>query len=118
MTMAWTLVEEMDHGAPLVEGDPVTCRAVVYLEERVAHDDLDTRLAIELGGGLVHQSRYQTVNERPIELDVVKPDPRKSELKAGVSKMQWSGCGRDFGSTRCTVSIVRTRNKILIQYIL
>jgi len=93
-SLSWTLVQEVEHGTPMLECDPVTSRAVVYLEEEIPMDDLDSRLAMDLGGSVLNQSRYKTVNERPVYLDVVKPDPRKPSLKAGVGMQDWSGCGR------------------------
>lgn len=97
-SLTFGLMEEMEHSGPLLEGDPVTTRAVVYMEDDVPLDDLDTRLAIELGGTVVQQARYKTVHERPVYLDIVKPDPRKSNVKAGVGLMEWSGCGRYLAS--------------------
>ena len=44
----------------LVVGDPVSSRAVIYQEEDVPLLDLDARLALELGGGLmVQQSKFK-----------------------------------------------------------
>jgi len=98
-TLVWTLVHEMDHFPSLHEGDPVSSRAVIYQEEDVPLLDLDARLALELGGGLmVQQSKFKQVNERPLFLDFQKPDPKKGTIKIGVQFLRWSSCGRYIGS--------------------
>eukprot|EP00092_Neocalanus_flemingeri_P003731 GFUD01004011.1.p1 GENE.GFUD01004011.1~~GFUD01004011.1.p1 ORF type:complete len:477 (+),score=179.33 GFUD01004011.1:30-1460(+) len=100
-TKFWTLIHEVEHSAALHEGDPVSCRAVVYQEEEVPLQDLDARLALELGGVYLQQSKYTALEERPVYLDFTKPDPRKSgTIKIGVGLVEWSGCGRYMGS-RC-----------------
>lgn len=105
-TQFWTLVNQLDHMPSLHEGDPVTCRAVVYQEQQISleEDQLDTRVALELGKGLdiIHQTKYTTVDDRPVYLDFQKVDPRKSSSKngPGVGMSDWSNCGR-FLATKC-----------------
>ena len=101
----WTIVTDIDHVSALHEGDPVTCRAVVYNEEDVDTDaDLETRLALEVGGGVVlGQTRYATVEDRPVYLDFTKPDPKRAgaaTTRVGVAVMRWSSCGR-YLATKC-----------------
>jgi len=97
----WSLIHEVEHSAALHEGDPVSCRAVVYQEEEVAAQDLDARLALELGGVYLQQTKYTTLEERPVYLDYAKADPRKSGVvKVGVGLAEWSVCGRYIAS-RC-----------------
>jgi len=100
-TQFWTLINELDHVAALHEGEPITCRAVIYQEEEVPAQDLDARLALELGGVYLHQSKYTALEERPVYLDFTKPDPRKNgTIKVGVGLMEWSTCGK-YISSRC-----------------
>jgi len=100
-TQFWTLIHEVEHSAALHEGDPASCRAVVYQEEEVAAHDLDARLALELGGVYLQQTKYNTLEERPVYLDYTKTDPRKSGVvKVGVGLAEWSVCGRYIAS-RC-----------------
>lgn len=100
-TLAWSLVHEIEHLPTLHEGEPVTCRGNVFQEEDLPLTDVDARLAIELGGVLLVQSKYRLCNERPIYLDFTKPDPKKGgTLKIGVGVLEWSGCSRYIAS-RC-----------------
>ena len=101
----WSLVHDIDHVGALHESDPVTCRAVVYNEDSVETDeaDIETRLALEMGGVYLHQSRYNTVEDRPVYLDFTKPDGKKAgsgNIKVGVSIMKWSSDGR-YIATKC-----------------
>ena len=97
----WTLLNELDHVAALHEGEPITFRAVIYQEEEVPAQDLDARLALELGGVYLQQSKYTALEERPVYLDFTKPDPRKNgTIKVGVGLMEWSTCGK-YISSRC-----------------
>lgn len=100
-TEFWTLINEIEHSAALHEGDPISCKAVVYQEEEHHSDELDARLALEIGGVYLQQTKYNTLDERPIYLDFTKPDPRKSGVvKIGVGLAEWSSCGR-FIASRC-----------------
>lgn len=104
-TLVWSLVHDIEHLPTLHEGEPVTCRANVFQEEDLPLGDVDARLAIELGGVLLVQSKYRLCNERPLYLDFVKSDPKKGpagngSLKIGVGVLEWSGCGRYIAS-RC-----------------
>jgi len=105
-TQFWTLVNQLDHMASLHEGDPLTCRAVIYQEQQMTaeEDQIDARVALELGRGLdvLYQTKYTTVDERPVYLDFQKVDPKKSHNKngPGVGISEWSKCGR-FLATRC-----------------
>ena len=100
-TQFWSLVNDVDHAAALHEADPVSCHAVVYNEDSVETDDLDieTRLAVEMGGVVLKQTRYVTVEDRPVYLDFTKPDSKKAgSVKVGVSVMKWSSDGRYIAS--------------------
>jgi len=97
-TITWTIVEELEHSATLHEGDPVTRRSVIYQEEDVPLEDLDARLALELGGVVLQQSRYSNLNERPLFLDFSKSDPKKGNIRVGVGCLQFSHCGRYLAS--------------------
>lgn len=97
--LEWTLVNQIDHFHSLHEGDPLSCRSVIYQEDELPLDDVDARLALELGGIIIQQSKYRTVNERPLFLDFTKTDPKKGgNLKVGVSSMEFSKCGRYLAS--------------------
>ena len=101
----WVLIQEIDHPAALHEGDPVTTRALVYSEESLETGDIDAKIALEMVGGvLVQQSKYQTLQDRPVYLDFSRPDPTKSGggggYKVGVGLCEWSSCGRYLAS-RC-----------------
>jgi len=72
----WTLVHQVEHSPGLHEGDPVTCRALIY-QEGVQVEGVDARLALELGGAVLQQTRYTALQERPVFLDFSKPDPKK-----------------------------------------
>ena len=102
-TQFWVLVHDIDHPAVMHEGDPVTSRALVYSEETLNNGDIDAKIALELVGGvLVQQSRYQTIQDRPVYLDFTRPDPKKSgsSCRLGVGLCEWSRCGR-YLATRC-----------------
>lgn len=104
----WSLVHDIDHVAALYESDPVTCRAHVYNEDNVETSpdaELETRLALEMGGATVgvslDQTKYVTVNERPVYLDFAKPDhkkPSSGNIRVGVSMIKWSCDGRYIAS--------------------
>ena len=97
----WTQVHQLDHGPSLHEGDPVSCRALVYQEEEAPVEGVDARLAMELGGSVLQQTKYSALEERPIFLDFSKPDPKKGgQVKVGVGLLEWSSCGR-YMATRC-----------------
>ena len=106
----WTLVHDIDHVGALHEADPVTSRAVVYNESSVEAEegDLETRLALEMAGGgaglFLSQTRYDTVDERPVYLDFTRPDHKKAgaaNIRVGVSVMTWSSEGR-YLATKCS----------------
>ena len=62
---------------------------------------VDARLALELGGSVLQQTKYSALEERPIFLDFSKPDPKKGgQVKVGVGLLEWSSCGR-YMATRC-----------------
>ena len=97
----WTQVHQLDHGPSLHEGDPVSCRALIYQEEEAPVEGIDARLALELGGSVLQQTKYSALEERPIFLDFSKPDPKKGgQVKVGVGLLEWSSCGR-YMATRC-----------------
>jgi len=97
----WTQVHQLDHGPSLHEGDPVSCRALIYHEEEAPVEGVDARLALELGGSVLQQTKYAALEERPIFLDFSKPDPKKGgQVKVGVGMLEWSSCGR-YMATRC-----------------
>ena len=82
----------------------MTCHAVVYNEEQVDTDlEMETRLALEMGAVVLRQSRYVTVEDRPVYLDFSKPDCKKAgsgSVKVGVSVCKWSSDGR-FIASKC-----------------
>lgn len=97
----WTQVHLLEHSPSLHEGDPVTCRALIYQEEAVSVEGVDARLALELGGLIMQQTRYTALEERPIFLDFSKADPKKGgQVKIGVGLLEWSSCSR-YIATRC-----------------
>merc|ERR1712107_168041 len=89
--MGWTQVHQLDHGPSLHEGDPVSCRALVYQEEEAPVEGVDARLAMELGGSVLQQTKYSALEERPIFLDSSRSCNCKSALRS--KRRDWGAWG-------------------------